>query len=51
MTTCLGPFDTLRKRVETQESSAHITQAQQQAEQLFEASLTKIEQAAAKPEP
>jgi hypothetical protein len=49
-TACLSPFDALRKRLDLQESLAHITQAQQQAEQLFEASLTKIERAAAKAE-
>ena len=42
---CLSPFDTLRSRLETQDSIAHITQAQQQAEQLFESALRRIEKA------
>lgn len=48
---CLSPFDTLRSQVQSQESIAHITQAQQQAEQLFEVALKKIEAAAVQPPP
>ncbi len=48
---CLDPLTKLRSGVESQESIAHITQAAQQAEHLFEAALTKIEEAAVPPKP
>ena len=48
---CLDPLAKLRSGVESQESIAHITQAAQQAERLFEAALTKIEEAAVPPKP
>lgn len=48
---CLAPFAKLRTSVESQQSIAHISQAAQQAEHLFEAALTKIEKAAAPPTP
>jgi hypothetical protein len=47
--TCSDPFAKLRTTVESQESIAHISQAAQQAEHLFEAALAKIEAAAAAP--
>jgi hypothetical protein len=46
---CLDPFDRLRSGAQSQESIAHIAQAQQQSEQWFETALTKIEKAAAEP--
>lgn len=46
---CLDPFDRLRRSVQSQESIAHIAQAQQRAEQCFETALTKIEKAVADP--
>jgi len=48
---CLNPFNTLRTQVASQNSIAHITQAQQQAEQLFESALRRIEEAAAQKAP
>ncbi len=48
---CLDPLAKLRTSVQSQESIAHITQAAQQAEHLFEAALTKIEEAAVPADP
>jgi hypothetical protein len=48
---CLDPFGKPRSSAQSQESIAHITQAAQQAEHLFEAALTKIEEAAVPADP
>jgi len=48
---CLGPLQTLRRQVESHDSLAHITQAEQEAERAFDAALTRIEDAAKKPAP
>lgn len=45
---CLGPLERLRKQVESQESVAHITQAEQAAVQAVDAAMSKIEEAAKK---
>ena len=48
---CLTPLESLRKQVERHDSVAHITQAEQQAQQVFDDALAKIEEAARQPEP
>ncbi len=41
---CLSPLETLQKQVTAQESLAHITQAETEAERLFEKAVTLIAQ-------
>jgi len=50
-TVCLAPLQSLRKQVERHESVAHITQAEQQAQRVFDDALAKIEEAASQPAP
>jgi cell division septum initiation protein DivIVA len=48
---CASPLDALRRQIERQESVAHITQAEQQAQQAFDDALTKIEAWVVKQQP
>ena len=48
---CLGPLQKLRLQVENQESLAHITQAEQEADRALENALSRIEDATRKAEP
>lgn len=50
-TACLSPLELLRKQIESQESVAHITQAEQEAHRALDAALTKIEKYALESKP
>lgn len=47
--TCFSGLDAIRKQVDTQESLAHIAQAEREAQRAFDAAMTKIEEFASKP--
>ncbi len=48
---CMRGLDVIQRQVESQESLAHIAQAEREAQWAFEAAIAKIEEFANKPEP